>query len=186
MEALATPHQQEESKQQQHDGPGSSAGGAAPQRQERGAPDAAAGAAAGAGAAAAPGCSVRCFSEVTPSDGRLDFQIIDLGRQLYVWVAAGGAKFGNLSFSIQTPGQAAPSTAVLVRGGAGSSADALSQRLAMRLKRPVLCSCNLPADNPLLQVVAERRLLKELLGGGGGDGVAPVEAAAAAAGAGGS
>jgi hypothetical protein len=48
-------------------------------------------------------CSVRCFSEVTPSDGRLDFQIIDLGRQLYVWVAVGGAKMSNLSFSIQAP-----------------------------------------------------------------------------------
>lgn len=51
-------------------------------------------------------CSIRCFSEVTPADGRLDFQIIDLGRQVYVWVAVGGAKLSNLCFSIQSPTQA--------------------------------------------------------------------------------
>ena len=75
-------------------------------------------------------CTVRCFSEVTPSDGRLDFQIVDLGRQLYVWVAVGGAKLSSMCFSIQAPsGGGAPSTAVLMRGGAGASGEGLAQRL---------------------------------------------------------
>jgi hypothetical protein len=82
------------------------------------------------GAPPGHGAVVRCFSEVTPSDGRLDFQIIDLGRQVYVWVAAGGAKMKNLCFSIQAPaGGGAPATAVLLRGHAGASGEGLAQRL---------------------------------------------------------
>ena len=34
----------------------------------------------------------------------------------------------------------------------------------------MLCCCNVPADAALLQVVAERRLLRELLGTGTGGG----------------
>lgn len=89
--------------------------------------------------------AVRCFSEVTPSDGRLDFQVIDLGRQVYVWVAAGGAKLGSLCFSIQSPqGGASPSTAMLLRGGAGASGEGLAQRLGERqagARRARLCMC---------------------------------------------
>ncbi|GBF89530.1 hypothetical protein Rsub_02248 [Raphidocelis subcapitata] len=139
-------------------------------------------------AAPGPGSAARvlCFSETTPSDGRLDFQVIDLGRQLYVWVALGGAKMSNLCFSIQAPSQAgAPATAVLLRGNAGVSGEGLASRLAMRLKRPVLCSCNIPPSADVLQVAAERRLLRELLGtpataagGGGGSGAAAAAAAA--------
>jgi hypothetical protein len=81
------------------------------------------------GAAAAAASSVRCFSEATPSDGRLDFQVIDLGRQLYVWVAVGGARMGNLAFAIQPPGGGPPSAAVLTRGGGGASGEALARRL---------------------------------------------------------
>jgi hypothetical protein len=102
---------------------------AAPQKQQEGSSSGGSGDAAAA-AASAPGCSVRCFSETTPSDGRLDFQIIDLGRQLYVWVAVGGAKMANLAFAIQSPAQGgAPATAVLLRGGAGAVGEALAQRL---------------------------------------------------------
>ena len=78
--------------------------------------------------------SVRCFSEETPSDGRLDFQVVDLGRQLYVWVALGGARMPNLCFSIATAERqgGAPATAVLLRGNAGASGEGLAQRLGER------------------------------------------------------
>ena len=59
---------------------------------------------------------------------------------------------------------------------------------ALRLGRPVLCSCNLPQDAGLLQAVAERRLLRELddmarngvgsSGDGAGGGLQQVVAAA--------
>lgn len=47
------------------------------------------------------GPSVRCFSEVTP-DAKLHFQVIDLGRQLYVWVGT-QPKLANMFFAIKSP-----------------------------------------------------------------------------------
>lgn len=46
----------------------------------------------------------RCFVEHAP-DATIYGQIIDLGRQLYVWVSVGasGAKLNNLCMAIQTP-----------------------------------------------------------------------------------
>ena len=47
----------------------------------------------------AAGCArQRCFTEST-----LHFQVIDLGRQYYVWVSAVGPKLGNLYLAINTP-----------------------------------------------------------------------------------
>lgn len=77
---------------------------------------AAAGPSGGGGGSGEPGARVRCFSEVTPSDGRLDFQVIHLGRQLYVWVAVGGAKMANLCFSIASAASQARAS-----GGAGAA-----------------------------------------------------------------
>lgn len=44
---------------------------------------------------------MRCFTEVAP-DATIHFQILDLGQQLYVWVAVGGAKLQNLYLAIQS------------------------------------------------------------------------------------
>lgn len=48
-----------------------------------------------------PHANIRCFTEVAP-DATIHFQIIDLGQQLYIWVAVGGAKFQNLYLAIQS------------------------------------------------------------------------------------
>lgn len=42
---------------------------------------------------------VRCFTEVTPEAAIL-FQVVDLGRQIYVWTGVGGAKLQNLYLAI--------------------------------------------------------------------------------------
>lgn len=42
-----------------------------------------------------------CFSESGP-DGAVHFQIVNLGRQLYVWLSAGSTQLGNLSMATQT------------------------------------------------------------------------------------
>ncbi len=44
---------------------------------------------------------MRCFTEQAP-DATIYFQIIDLGLQLYIWIAIGGAKFQNLYMAIQS------------------------------------------------------------------------------------
>jgi hypothetical protein len=41
------------------------------------------------------------FSEALP-DATLHFQIIDIGRQLYVWMSMGTANLTQLAFGIQT------------------------------------------------------------------------------------
>ena len=43
----------------------------------------------------------RCFTEPGP-DGVVHFQIINLRRQLYVWLSAGSAQLGNLCMATQT------------------------------------------------------------------------------------
>ncbi|KAF5835809.1 hypothetical protein DUNSADRAFT_6843 [Dunaliella salina] len=105
----------------------------------------------------------RCFTETAP-DATIHCQIIDLGRQVYVWASVGAnTKLNNLYMAIQTPAASTPSVATLLPASAASNeANAFAQRLAMRLKRPVLCSWNIPASEPLLQAIAEKRLLKEL------------------------
>lgn len=55
-----------------------------------------------------------------------------------------------------------PSVATLLPGGAENVAPSMAQRLSQRTGRPVLCSCTLPTNNPMLQAVAERRLIQEL------------------------
>lgn len=110
-----------------------------------------------------PTTRMRTFVQQTPSDAPIYFQIIDLGRQYYVWIATGGARFQELHLAIQTSLDKRPSLANLINGGGSEDGHALAQRLALRLKKPVLCSCNLPANSPILQAIAERRLLQELL-----------------------
>ncbi|GLC42174.1 hypothetical protein PLESTB_000638600 [Pleodorina starrii] len=96
-------------------------------------------------------------------DAVLHFQILDLGRQYYVWVSAVGPKLGNLYLAIKTPADTSPAVASLLpASGAGGEGPAMAQRLALKLGRPVVCSCNMPQNAPLLQAVAERRLLQEL------------------------
>ena len=46
---------------------------------------------------------MRCFSEHTP-ESTIHFQVVDLGRQVYVWVGDGGPpKLGNLYTALKGP-----------------------------------------------------------------------------------
>ncbi len=49
----------------------------------------------------AAGPSPRCFTEVTP-EATIHFQVVDLGRQVYVWISSGAPNLSNLSFAIQS------------------------------------------------------------------------------------
>ncbi|GIL63367.1 hypothetical protein Vafri_17435 [Volvox africanus] len=96
-------------------------------------------------------------------DAALHFQILDLGRQYYIWVSAVGPKLGSLYLAIKTPADKTPAVASLMTmNAAGDEGPAMAQRLALKLGKPVVCSCNLPQNAPLLQAVAERRLMQEL------------------------
>jgi hypothetical protein len=123
-----------------------------------------------------PPPTIRAFSERAPdgaggSDGAVvHYQLVDLGKQLYVWIGGAGAGLPtvpNLHFAIQSSlsssSDATAVAALLPERDAAGRAEALSRRLARRLGRPVLLSCALPAGcDPLLHALAEKRLLQEL------------------------
>lgn len=44
---------------------------------------------------------MRCFVESAP-DATIYFQVVDLGQQVYVWIAVGGAKLQNMYLAIQS------------------------------------------------------------------------------------
>ncbi|KAG1671134.1 hypothetical protein FOA52_005386 [Chlamydomonas sp. UWO 241] len=127
------------------------------------------------------GFSQRVFSmESEAMEATLHFQILDLGRQYYIWISASGPKMANLYLAIQTPADPKPSVASLIPGPAGGAGESLAQRLALKAKKPVLVSCNLPSNTPMLQAIAERRLLQELAEMAGGGGQAAASAAVVA------
>ncbi|EIE23820.1 hypothetical protein COCSUDRAFT_83695 [Coccomyxa subellipsoidea C-169] len=114
-----------------------------------------------AGAAAAA-LMQHCFSEEL-LDSTVHFQVMDLGRQLYIWVGTSAAQMGSLCFA--SPIGAArgmPPVATLVRGANEGSSASLAQRLAKRAGRPVAVAWSLPEEPPAFGLVAERRLMREL------------------------
>lgn len=103
----------------------------------------------------------RCFSEAGP-DGVVHFQIVDLRRQLFVWVSVGSADLGNLCMATQTRMDNVPAVATLSHSSSNDAGNTLAQKLALRVRKPVLCSCQIPQAAPMLQAFAERRLFQEL------------------------
>ncbi|CAL8471945.1 g11487 [Coccomyxa elongata] len=118
-------------------------------------------------AAAGAGRAVQhCFSEEI-LDNTVHFQIMDLGRQLYIWVGTGAAQMGSLAMAsplgTQTgTGRQMPPVAMLVKGANEDGSASLAQRLAARVGRPVAVAWSLPEEPPALGLVAERRLMREL------------------------
>eukprot|EP00884_Botryococcus_braunii_P011633 jgi/Botrbrau1/20470/Bobra.145_2s0031.1 len=112
---------------------------------------------------ALPPVSQHCFS-AEAMDTAVHFQIVDLGKQLYIWVASGSLKLGNISLAMPMPvgpGNVPPAT-TLIRGPGEGEGGALARRLALKTGRPVAVAWNVPESSPLLCAYAERRLLEEL------------------------
>jgi hypothetical protein len=123
-------------------------------------------AANGAPAAAAAAAGPRChaFSAEAEGDaGALHFQLLELPRQLYLWVGAGAPRMGNLCVAVPTRMDPAPAVATLIDGDAGDEAAGMARRLTRRAGVPVALSLNLPPGAPPeLRAFAERRALEEL------------------------
>lgn len=109
-----------------------------------------------------PPLQQHCFSR-TSGESTINYQILDIGRQLYIWVSIGNAAaLDNLVLAVPTKIDPVPSVAALLPGSATSECQAVAQRISLKVKRPVLCSWNVPGGAATLQAVAERELLKEL------------------------
>ena len=99
-------------------------------------------------------------------DSHVHFQVLDLGRQLYIWLGAGDqARLGNIWLAMPgraTAGGTVPPVTGLVRGGPACQGSSLAQRLTMRMGRPVAVAWGLSGSDDALTAWAERRLLQEL------------------------
>eukprot|EP00898_Chlorokybus_atmophyticus_P008935 jgi/Chlat1/9042/Chrsp94S08303 len=95
------------------------------------------------------------------SDGAtVHFQILELDKQVFVWVGHGVPRLGNLHAATPTKFDRVPSVTTLFGGGANDPAATIAQRLSLKLGKPVLLSYNLPANTPLLQAFAEAQLIR--------------------------
>uniref|UniRef100_A0A7S0YDG9 Uncharacterized protein n=1 Tax=Polytomella parva TaxID=51329 RepID=A0A7S0YDG9_9CHLO len=90
------------------------------------------------------------------------FQIVFFGRQWYCRISAQTSKLNNLHLSIPTPFDNVPSSICILNGSSSAESKSLSQRLAQKLRCPVLVSVVLPNDQPMLKALCERRLVQEL------------------------
>ena len=115
---------------------------------------------------------IRCHSfQGQCMDLPVHFQVLDLGRQLYVWVGTGSAaqaaSMDNLALAmppLASPAGLPPAASSLVRGTGDELALGLSRKLAQKLRLPVAVSWCLPAADPLQVAWAQRELLSHLQG----------------------
>mmetsp|Transcript_2359 Transcript_2359/g.4795 ORF Transcript_2359/g.4795 Transcript_2359/m.4795 type:complete len:138 (-) Transcript_2359:220-633(-) len=108
----------------------------------------------------APRLKLREFTE-NAVDTIIHFQVLELVDQLYVWIGAGGARMESLHTAMNTKYDNLPVVATHF-GDNTSDGAALAQRLSMRLGKVVSVSSSLPPGTPLMQAMAEKRLIEEL------------------------
>ena len=60
---------------------------------------------------------------------KIHIQIIDLGAQIYVWIASGGGSLSNISLAIKTRMDPQPSVASVLPSPATSQSASLAQRI---------------------------------------------------------
>ena len=112
------------------------------------------------------------FTEVC-TDVPVHFQILNLGRQLYIWVGTGtgtaaqAADFSNLALALpqQLGSSAAASQPVatsLVRGSGDDVATGMARKLVQKVRMPVALSWSLPAGDAVQTAWAQRKLVELL------------------------
>lgn len=94
------------------------------------------------------------------------FQILDLGRQLYVWVGTGSpaqaASMDNLAVALPALPGTQPAASSLVRGQGDQLAADLARKLVQKLGKPVALSWSLPGAAPVQAAWAQRELMQHL------------------------
>ena len=89
-------------------------------------------------------------------------QVLNLGRQLYIWVSTSG-EMNNLALAMPTAAQssAVPPSTQLLQGKGADAAQGVARRLTLRCRQPVAVSWNIEGDE-LLHLWAEKELVSEL------------------------
>ncbi|KAF8094449.1 hypothetical protein N665_0363s0015 [Sinapis alba] len=108
------------------------------------------------------GVKVTCFTEVF-DDVTLQFQIIRLTKQIYVWIGYTSAKLGNLYAAASTRPSNTVSVTSILGGTSDNTGSGISRRLVMKTGLNIVLACNIPKNNPLLEAKAEKILIRKLI-----------------------
>ncbi|KZV43793.1 hypothetical protein F511_41483 [Dorcoceras hygrometricum] len=115
------------------------------------------------------GVKVTCFSQVA-DDVNFHFQIIRLQKQIYVWIGCNSAKFGHLYAAASTRQvMYTPCTSdtisvtSLIGGTSDNTGSGIARRLVRKTGLNIVLACNLPKNNPMLEVNAEIILIQKLI-----------------------
>ena len=89
-------------------------------------------------------------------------QVLNLGRQLYIWVSTSG-EMHNLALAMPTAAQssAVPPSTQLLQGKGADAAQGVAKRLTLACRQPVAVSWNIEGDE-MLHLWAEKQLVSEL------------------------
>lgn len=79
-----------------------------------------------------PGIKARCVVlDDVPGDASVHIQIIDLGRQMYIWISSAGQNLSDLHMAIQSHTEAQPTVATILPASATSQSASLAKRIGM-------------------------------------------------------
>lgn len=102
-----------------------------------------------------------CFTEEA-HDATLHFQIINLSKQIYIWIGCNSAKLGHLYAGAPTRPNNTVSVISLLGGGADSTGAGIARRLVLRTGLNIILACNIPKGSPMLEAHAERIIVQKL------------------------
>lgn len=108
------------------------------------------------------GVKVSCFTEVF-DDVTIQFQIIRLAKQIYVWVGCNSAKFGSLYAAASTRPSNTVSVTSVLGGTSDNTGSGIARRLVLKTGLNIILACNIPKNNPLLEAKAEKVLIRKLI-----------------------
>ncbi|PRQ39586.1 putative proteasome assembly chaperone 4 [Rosa chinensis] len=110
----------------------------------------------------AGGVQITCFTELVHDSTTLHFQIIRLPKQIYVWIGCSSGKLGHLYAAAPTRPSTVSVTSIL-GGSSDNTGSGIARRLVSRTGLNIILACNIPKNNPMIELDAEKLLVQKLL-----------------------
>uniref|UniRef100_A0A7C9CLQ1 Proteasome assembly chaperone 4 n=1 Tax=Opuntia streptacantha TaxID=393608 RepID=A0A7C9CLQ1_OPUST len=108
------------------------------------------------------GVEITCFTDVL-EDATVYFQIIRLNKQMYAWIGCNSAKLGPLYAAAPTRPKNGVSVTSILGGTSDNIGSGIARRLVLRTGLNIIVACNLPKNNPMLEMGAEKKLIEKLI-----------------------
>ncbi|KAM5568575.1 proteasome assembly chaperone 4 [Rosa sericea] len=110
----------------------------------------------------AGGVQITCFTELVHDSTTLHFQIIRLPKQIYAWIGCSSGKLGHLYAAAPTRPSTVSVTSIL-GGSSDNTGSGIARRLVSRTGLNIILACNIPKNNPMIELDAEKLLVQKLL-----------------------